>query len=197
MPRRFIQYAAGEYYHIYNRGPGRQLIFREADNYLLVLRLLKEYSARLGITVVAYCLMPTHYHFLLRQDGEQPISLLMQRVFNAYTKAYNKRYHRSGTLFQGRYRAVHVQQENYLVQLCRYIHANPVKAGLVSRVQDWPYSNYREWIGARDGRVVDRTLVESLFQKPEEYERFVEDYVSGLDTLPHGAERYLIDGGSH
>ena len=96
VPRRFIEYEAGEYYHIYNRGSGRQLIFREADNYLLVLRLLKEYSARLGITVVAYCLMPNHYHFLLRQDGEQPISLLMQRVFNAYTKAYNKRYHRSG-----------------------------------------------------------------------------------------------------
>jgi len=193
VPHRVIQYAAGEYYHIYNRGSGRQPIFQEADNYLLVLRLLKEYSARLGVTVVAYCLMPNHYHFLLRQDGEQPISLLIQRIFNAYTKAYNKRYGRSGTLFQGRYRAVHVDRENYLVQLCRYIHANPVKGGLVSHVQDWPYSNYREWIGDRMGTLVDRSLVQSLFQRAEDYEHFVEDYVSGESKLPPGVDEYLID----
>ena len=94
------------------------------------------YSRELQISVIAYCLMPTHYHFLLRQDGEQPAGLLPQLVFNSYTKAYNKRYSQSGTLFETRYKAKQVESYSYLLNLCCCIHANPVKDQLVAEPQD-------------------------------------------------------------
>ena len=153
MPYRKVQFAQGESYHIYNRGVGRQPIFREEENYLFLLRRVKEYASAFNIAVIAYCLMPNHYHFLLRQDDQEPASRLPQRVFNSYTKAFNKRYDRTGTLFEGPYKAIHIDQDRYLLHLCRYIHANPVKHGLVSDLEQWPYSNYLEWIGARSGKL--------------------------------------------
>jgi putative transposase len=77
---------------------------------------------------------------------------LPQLVFNSYGKAYNKRYDHSGTLFEGRYKAKHVDSDCYLRHLCRYIHANPVKDGLVEHLEEWPYSNYLEWNGLGCGR---------------------------------------------
>lgn len=193
MPYRKVQFAPSHYYHIYNRGSGRQPIFREKDNYLFVLRRVKEYANSLNVSIIAYCLMQNHYHFLLRQDGDEPAGLLPQRVFNSYTKAFNKRHHRSGTLFEGRYQAIHVDREEYLLHLCRYIHANPAKHGFMSRLEEWPYSNYLEWIGARRGTLVDRDFVQQYFPTAQVYERFVLDYLTGLDKLPEGIEVYLLE----
>jgi len=142
MPYRKAQFAQGQFYGIYNRGVGRQPMFREEENYLFLLRRVQKYASALDITVVAYCMMPNHYHFLLRQDDQVPAGRLPQRVFNSYTKAFNKRYDRTGTLFEGPFKAIHVDQDRYLLHLCRYIHANPVKHGLVSDLEQWPYSNY-------------------------------------------------------
>jgi len=193
MPYRSISFAPGHYYHIYNRGAGQQLIFREEDNYLFVLRLMKMYTSALHITVIAYCLMPNHYHFLLRQDDEQSAGLLPQRVFNRYAKAFNKRYHYTGTLFEGRYKAVLVDKDDYLLHLCRYIHANPVKDGIVSRLEEWPYSNYLEWIRSRNGTLFDPHFVQEHFPVAQAYGRFVMDYLAGLDKLPEGIEAYLLE----
>jgi REP element-mobilizing transposase RayT len=193
MPYRKVQFARGHYYHVYNRGIDRQPIFQEAENYAFLLRRIKRYAHAQRIAVIAYCLMLNHYHLLLRQDGDTPISTLMQRVFNSYTKAYNKRYGRQGTLFEGPYRALHVDQQTYLRHVCRYIHANPVKHGFVEQVQEWPYSNYHEWIGTREGTLVDRAFVQGLFATEKAYERFVQAYVEGLSELPQGASSYLID----
>jgi len=193
MPYRRIQFTPGQYYHIYNRGSGYRSIFREQDNYLFVLRLVKKYTSAFDISVIAYCLMPNHYHFLLRQDGAEAAGLLPQRVFNSYTKAFNKRYHCSGTLFEGRYEAIHVDKEGYLLHLCRYIHANPVKHGLVSRLEDWPYSNYHEWMGTRNGTLIDRDFVQAFFPAAQTYSHFVLDYLTGLDKLPEGIEAYLLE----
>ncbi len=86
MPVRNIEFAPGEYYHIYNRGVGRSSIFREPDNYLFALQRVKTYATELQITVVAYCLMPNHYHFLLHQDSQEPAGRLVQLVFNSYLR---------------------------------------------------------------------------------------------------------------
>jgi putative transposase len=193
MPYRKVQFAQGYYYHVYNRGVDRQPIFRETENYDFLLRRIKQYARSLKIAVIAYCLMSNHYHLLLRQDGDTPISVLMQRVFNSYTKAYNKRYGRQGTLFEGSYRATHVDQEEYLRHVCRYIHANPVRHGFVEQVDDWPYSNYHEWVGTREGMLVDRAFVEGLFAAGAVYEAFVQAYVEGLSKLPSGTEMYLLE----
>jgi len=168
-------------------------MFREEENYLFLLRRVKKYASAFDITVVAYCLMPNHYHFLLRQDDQIPAGRLPQRVFNSYTKAFNKRYDRTGTLFEGPYKAIHVDQDRYLLHLCRYIHANPVKHGLVPDLEQWPYSNYLEWIGARNGKLVDRVFVRGYFPVTGIYRQFILDYLSGLDKLPTGIEEYLLE----
>src|SRR6266540_3438773 len=122
----------GMYYHLYNRGARRVTIFREETNYLFTISKIREYSQSNKISVIAYCLMPNHYHLLLRQDGEKPAGNVPQSVFNSYSKAYNLKYSHSGTLFEGRFRAKPVQSTSHLLHLCRYIHANSVKDGLVS-----------------------------------------------------------------
>jgi len=190
MPAKRPEYLPGHYYHFYNRGAHRISIFREDDNYLFALRKMKEYCRSLALTPIAYCLMPNHYHFLIRQDGKDRAGLLPQRVFNSYSKAYNKRYEHSGTLFEGDYRVILVENEVHLIHLCRYIHANPVKHGLVADLAEWPYSNYLEWIGERDGTLVDRDFVREHFASPQSYREFVLDYLIGR-KLPKELETCL------
>ena len=175
-PRR-PEYVPGHFYHLYNRGAHHLSIFREDDNYLFVLRKMKHYCRTLSLMPVAYCLLPNHYHYLIRQDGPHPAGLLPQRVYNSYSKAYNKRYSHSGTLFEGSYRVIPVEEDPYLLHLCRYIHANPVIHGLVDEVADWPYSNYLEWTGERAGTLVDRDFLQAHFPDPEAYKAFVAEYL--------------------
>jgi REP element-mobilizing transposase RayT len=184
------EYHSGGIYHIYNRGTHRAPIFREPENYLFVLRKIKSYVSELYLALLAYCLMPNHFHLLVRQDGDQPAGLLSQRVFNSYSKAYNKRYQHSGTLFQGPYRVKQVVQTAHLLHLCRYIHANPVKDGLVTEPGDWPYSNYLEWIGQRNGTLVDQAFVQEYFNPPTRYADFVMDYLHSR-KLPQEVTAYL------
>ncbi len=188
-PRR-PDYFPGGHYHIYNRGAHGVSIFREPDNYIFVVRKIKKYCAEFSLCLIAYCLMPNHYHFLVRQDGDDRAGLLPQRVFNSYSKAYNARYGHSGTLFEGPYKAIHVDEQRYLLHLCRYIHANPVKDGLVDDIDDWPYSNYAEWIGTRSGTLVDIAFVRENFPTPDRYTAFVEDYLRTF-VLPNEVRQYL------
>ncbi|MCA9943985.1 MAG: transposase [Anaerolineales bacterium] len=172
-----ISWAPGHYYHLYNRGAHKLTIFPEEKNYIYVLGKIKKYLLELQLTLIAYCLMPNHYYFLVRQDSEFAAGLLPQRVFNSYSKAYNKAYAHSGTLFEGRYKAKFVSSNNYLLHLCRYIHANPVKDGLVQNLEEWQFSNYLEWIGERNGKLVDKQFVEEYFPKSSDYIEFVQDYL--------------------
>jgi REP element-mobilizing transposase RayT len=181
--RDLIDFLPGEYYHLYNRGARHLTLFHDRGNYLFVLQRIKEYLPVLELTLVAYCLMPNHYHWLVRQDGAQAAGLLAQRVFNSYSKAYNALYGRSGTLFEGRYQARHVGTESYLQHLCRYIHGNPVRHGFCKAPEQWPYSNYAEWIGRRSGKLVDRAFVKSRFPRAEDYAAFVREGLA-MTMLP-------------
>jgi hypothetical protein len=117
--------------------------------------------------------MPSHYHFLLRPETDDALSRFVQRLFNSYSQAFNKQQSRSGTLFEGRAKSILVDDENYVLYLCRYIHLNPVKARLVAHPGDWPYSNYLEWVEQRAGTLVDRSFIRAYFSTPAEYEAFV------------------------
>ena len=189
--RKRPHYIAGCYYHFWNRGAHRLSIFREEDNYLFVIKRLKEYCQKLDLSPIAYCFMPNHYHLLVRQDGEQGAGLLPQRIFNSYSKAFNRRYDHVGTLFEGRFKAFLIENDSHLLHLCRYIHANPAKDGLVERIEQWPYSNYLEWVGTRGGKLVDREFIGDHFGSVREYELFVEEY---LRERKIGEElNYLVD----
>jgi REP element-mobilizing transposase RayT len=155
------------------------------------IRNLMTWGPTLHVTILAYCLMPNHYHFMLRQDGEVTPSTFIQRLFLTYTQAFNKQQKRSGPLFQGRFSHVLVDRDEYAIHLCRYIHLNPVAADLVSQPQDWPYSNYLEWIGLREGTLVDHAFIQQFFPTPADYVAFVQTH------LTHGKMQelrpYLLD----
>lgn len=187
-----LTWQKGMYYHIYNRGAHQMSIFREPKNYLFVISKIRKYCKENNVAPIAYCLMPTHYHFLGRQDGDQPAGNVPQSVFNSYTKAFNKMYEHSGTLFEGRFRAKPIQNSAHLLHLCRYIHGNPVKDGLISDPADWPYSNYLDWIGERDGSLLDRDFIQHQFVNRQEYRKFLFQYLKSRD-LPDDVIRFLGD----
>ena len=196
MPRRQTPFVQGLYYHIYNRGNNRQSIFFQLENYLYFLRNVKRYIVPLA-KVVVYCLMPTHYHILVRNEtsefyknSEVSISRAMMRLSVSYTKAINKRFERVGSLFQGQFQAKPIQNYPHLLNLCVYIHANPVKDGLVAAPEDWIYSNYLEWLGQRDGTLVDREFIQENFVSPAEYQKLVMQYIK-TRYLPDDVRMYL------
>jgi hypothetical protein len=149
--------------------------------------------------------MPTHYHILVRvkqtQTSEPPkngetsevskqVSLAMQKFLISYTKAINKRFERVGALFQGQFQAKPVQNTHHLLNLCVYIHVNPVKDGLVADPTDWVYSNYLDWLGQRNGTLVDREFIQEHFGSPTEYQDLVKHFVK-TRYLPDDVRTYL------
>ena len=176
MPQRGEVFAEGEYYHIYNRGVDHRPIFFTPANYVYCLQLVKRYLPQHAMALIAYCLMPNHDHFLLRQDSDVPLSKFIGELFNAYTQAFNKQQARNGSLFEGRFRHKRVECDEYLIHLCRYIHLNPVQAQLVEQPEDWPYSNYADWIGLRSGVLKDQDFIQSHFLSGEAYRQFVDDW---------------------
>ncbi len=178
MARRKTIFEPGNYYHIYNRGANKHPIILEDKNYLYLIQLLKKYTKHFQLTVIAYCIMPNHFHFLLRQEADCSIADCMQRIQNTYTKAINKKYNRSGSLFEGPFKSILVREDQYLIHLCRYIHRNPLdcKPSLILNLMDWQYSNYLEWIGKRNGSMIDRKFVSECFSKNE--------YIDFVKLLP-------------
>ena len=188
--KRNVVFHPGGYYHIYNRGANRNRIFVEETNYIFVLRKMRKYSEKYDISILAYVLLPNHYHFLLLQNSAHPARFLPQYTFNAYTKAFNKRYDHSGTLFEGSFQAIEVTNKAYLLNLVRYIHANPVLHGVVDDPGMWAYSNYLEWVDERPGALVDRDFIAEYFDSPVTYRTFVLDYLHER-TLPQPLAEYL------
>jgi putative transposase len=162
MPRRLLQFQTGYCYHVYNRGNNRQRIFFERENYIYFLKLLRYKLLTSDIDLLAYCLMPNHYHLLVQCQGGD-LSKGMQSVTLAYAKAINERYDRTGSLFEGAFKAIEVYTSEYLYQLVRYIHLNPVKADLVDRPEEWEFSSYSEYADLRTGKLPKMELVRSSF----------------------------------
>ena len=180
MPYRKVQFVPGQYYHLYNRGNNYQKIFFAHENYLYFLRLIRKYLRPEDVVIIAYCLMPNHYHLLVYLNSEN-LSKCMQPLLLAYTKAINKRYKRVGALFQGRFKGKWIDRNAYLLQLSRYIHQNPVIARLVNKPEDWEFSSYRDYIGQRSGTLPDPEVILSQFSSREEYQKFVDDYTENFD----------------
>ena len=173
-----ISWVSGSYYHIYNRGARQVTIFREETNYLFVLSRMKKYLKELQLAIIAYCLMPNHYHLVLKQNSTQPLNSCVQLIFNSYTKAINKRYRRCGTLFEGRFKAKEIYEEQTILEVCRYVHRNPLDDGLVNKIEDWEYSNYHEWVGIGSGKLCDYNFSSKHFPDQADYKKYVLDYYS-------------------
>jgi putative transposase len=180
MPKRFFSFTGGSYFHIYNRGINSSTVFFQPANYIYFLQKFKKYILPEAI-MVAYCLMPTHYHLLVRirdHNSSFEFSKAMQQLADSYTKAVNILNLRTGPLFEGQFKAKKIETGEQLRMAVFYIHSNPLKDGLVTKLEDWPYSNYPEWIGQRNGTLVDREYLENNFRTGLEYMDCLMEYVN-------------------
>ena len=173
----------GAFYHVTSRGIERRSIFHSDTDRKRFLSYLVSAHERYGALVHGYCLMDNHYHLLL----ETPLgnlSKILHHINGAYTTYFNIRHNRVGPLFQGRYKAILVERDAYGQELSRYIHLNPVRAGVVARPEDYPWSSYRyyvmdqilpEWLSAD---VILGYLGTSTMEAKAGYRRFVEEIIS-------------------
>lgn len=146
----------GAFYHVVTRGLEQRVIFADKTDYASFLTLLERLHAVFGFRVHSYCLMPNHYHLYLETPrGHLP--RLMQQLNSRYTQWFNGRHGRSGPLFQGRYKALLVDKEEYSLAVSRYIHLNPVKAKLVRQPEDYAWSSYATFLGRRPPAVFQET----------------------------------------
>ena len=182
----------GEHYHIYNRGNNYDIIFHEERNFNYFLTLFEKHLLPIADLYV-YCLLPNHFHFLLRIKPEEEllhfiedieklknksqehlfISRKFSNFFNAYTKAINKGYNRRGSLFQERFGRIKIENEDYLTSLIYYIHTNPVKHKLTDNYIDYPYSSYNV-IAKNEDSFIKKDRVLKWFSGLTEFVKFHE-----------------------
>jgi len=172
-----MRFDTGGIYHIYNRGNNKQTIFFTDKNYLFFLEKVKKFILP-NCDMLAWCLMPNHFHFLIRANEiscqlipGRPVdtSRLVESVrltLSGYTKAINIQEKLIGNLFQQKTKSKLVgdSENNYSLTAFHYIHQNPVKAGLADRLEDWQYSSYSDYAGLRDGKLCDKDLAVDLLQ---------------------------------
>jgi len=182
------------FYHVLNRGVEQRSIFEEKRDYLKFLELLGELSDQFGLEVWSYVCMGNHYHLLLKTT-EANLSEGMQWFGSSYSSYYNWRHCRSGHLFQGRFKGFQVDKGDYLKRLILYIHRNPLRAGLVDRLLDYPWSSYRCLAQKRNCYPwLERRKTLKLFggsekQFSEEAKEYSEDEDSLLEDLRIGLLR--------
>ena len=164
-----------ELYHNYNRGNNRQLIFFKSDNYIYFLQKVRKFVLP-HCDILAYCLMPNHFHFLISSDnrtvvtkpiGDQNRNILSEGIRNllqTYTKAINKQNNSTGSLFQQNTKAKCLSKGSkaYDYICMHYIHQNPMKAKLVKKMEDWDYSSFRDYCGFRNGTLCNKKLAIQL-----------------------------------
>lgn len=207
MPVRNIikAYVENAFYHLYNRGVDGQNIFLDEQDYKVFLHFLKRYLIPKPqnevqprwrsdlcdkIQLVSYCLMPNHFHLLIKQSTKDAIITFMRALANSYVRYFNESHQRRGPLFEGNYKAALIETEAYLLHLTRYIHLNPLDLEEVgprtrSNLVKYPYSSYGDYLGKRHTKWVHPEEVLAFFKTAQKttlidilsYQSFVEDYI--------------------
>lgn len=191
----------GQYYHIYNRSIAKFIIFNSAEDYYRMIDIIKLYcyadfnykysryielepliqknilnsiisTNNVLIEIVAYCLMPTHFHLILKQIVDDGISKYIARMLNSYSRYFNSKLQRTGPLWAGKFKNVLVSNDEQLLHLTRYIHLNPVSINLVDKCESWPNSSYSEYASGQE----EICSYQNLFNfMPNQYKKFVKD----------------------
>ena len=224
---RKIIFANEEYYHIYNRGVDKREVFCDQKDYERFLESMQEFNRedpigslyekylrekkRLNphngdlasrnnplVEMVAYCLNPNHFHLILKQLTDKGISKFMLKLSTGYTAYFNQKNKRSGSLFQGPFKAIHIDSNEYLLHLSVYVNKNNFihgYGGLASTkvsLIEWPYSSYLDYIRKRNGKICNKNAILSQFRSSDDYEKFVEKnslHVKEKKEL----EKYLLE----
>lgn len=214
MPSRFVlrDFTEGGVYHIHNRGIENRTIFTFedfkiftkylyiyvkpldaiADTYPETSQRLLDKNLSAEVDVLAYCLMPSHFHLILRQHTKDGISKLMKQITNAYTEYFNNKFHRTGPLFQGRFRATALDVDKTLLPLSRYVHQNPKLAGLISNLEDYPWSSFPQYADGNIEGVVKKRVMLSFFASSKQFVEYTKNS-SGLEKDMGKLRRVIIE----
>jgi putative transposase len=165
MPRTARQKSSTGIYHIIMRGINRQSIFEDAEDNLRFLQTLEKYKEISGYWIFAYCLMGNHIHLLLK-EGLEPLEQIMRRICGSYVYWYNSKYERIGNLFQDRFKSESVEDDAYFLTVLRYIHQNPLHAGLVNEISQYRWSSYQEYL--QPNALVDVDVALNIFHTERE-----------------------------
>ena len=188
MARRPRLFAAGVLYHVIVRGNQRQKTFTAESDYQAYIERLARYRKKYDYVLHAYCLMPNHVHLLV-ESSEQPLAKFMQGLQQSYSQYFNLRHRKTGHVFEGRYKAILCQKDQYLLQLIRYIHLNPVRAGMVRSPERYRYSGDHVYLQGKATETIDPATVLSMLGGKQAYRRFVQD---GLSE-GHKEEYYAVE----
>ncbi len=206
------------YYHIYSRSIAKYTIFNNEHEYNRMLELIdlcrfKDFNYRFSklksllpqnqaeiidsikslsnatVGIIAFCIMPTHIHLILKQITENGITEFMRKVLDSYSKFFNTRHNRSGPLWVGHFKNVLISTNEQLLHATRYLHLNPTSAGLVEKPEDWKFSSYSEYIHPPIERIETICTKSDLFDiTPARYKKFVDDqqaYQRSLAIIKH------------
>lgn len=204
-------YVEDGYYHVYNRGVESRTVFLDDNDYRMFLYFLKYYleepqpddikqlkrSLRTKVSLLCYCLMPNHYHLLLKQFTRDGMTRLIRAVSTNYACYFNSRYQRVGSLFQGIYKAALVDSDPYILHVSRYIHLNPSELNRVGTwegsdpLYNYPYSSYAYYLGNKHATWLNTDILIAYFHSANNlhkkdyfsYESFVEGYPEDLKEL--------------
>lgn len=214
MPSRIFPFSNGYYYHVYNRGSEKRPIFESRRDYQRFLKTLIYYQiegpkpkfshfsllspfkldpSKKIVEIVAYCLMPNHFHILLKQTKEHGITEFMSKFSNSYTKYYNVKYNRVGPLLQGEFKSVIIEGNEQLIHVSRYIHLNPLISGLIKDLIQYDWSSYPEYLDNSSTKISSPQDVLVFFKNPLEYQQFLLDqasYAQEINFIKH----QIIDG---
>jgi len=164
MPRVARVKSRSSIYHVMLRGANRQEIFHDEEDCFTFLKIIEKYKIKSELKIYAWCLMGNHVHLLVK-EGNESLSTTMKRIGVSFVSYYNWKYQTNGHLFQGRFRSENVEDVRYLLTVVSYIHQNPVKAGMVSRVDEWRWSSCLGYYGKNQfpKKLVDCQYILDLF----------------------------------
>lgn len=191
---RATQFFTNGYYHIYNRGVDKRIVFQRFGHYLRFLTTIRSilktgsatqrsiYNQGLALStkidILAYCLMPNHYHFLIKQTHESGITEFMQKLDTSYTMYFNLNNKRTGHLFEYAFKAKTIESDDVLLHVSRYIHLNPVIARLVETPEQWRWSSYKEYIDNESPSLCNTKEILGHFASQDDYPKFTNDQIA-------------------
>ena len=197
MPRDSRPDYSYQYYHIFNRGFDRKNIFTVEKDYLRFLEKLKESRTKFDWIIYSYCLLPNHYHLHIKTNNDS-LSKIIHWLQTSHSVYFNKNHKHFSPVFTGRFKSIIIQKDPYHLQLSKYIHLNPVKAGLAVNPQDYEYSSYSEIINKpkHKYKIIDKRVLKSLIgeinsKSISNYRKFVEE-IENIEYNPQQQVRGII-----
>ena len=175
---RHKEYYKDAYYHLFNRGSNKCDIFLDQEDYFFYLKKIKIYKEKYEIEFVNYSLSGNHYHYTVKQLSDISVSKFMHILHTSYVYYFNRKYARSGPLFQDRYKQRIISKMEYLTWLSAYINGNNEIHKNVKKSENWQYSSYLDYAGRRNGTLCNKDIILSQFKSRGDYIKYVNDVIS-------------------